>query len=362
MEWSFIWFLVIIFTWSYFHIIIHETGHAVVGNWLGYQVRSVIIGGGPKLFSINFGQTVYDFHLWPNGGLAQASNVPDLSVKIKPILYYAGGIIADSILLALVTYFYFANYDQLPELARIGGIAIMVNQAIAILVSACPCEVTDCRGVPGYNDGKQIAYALKGERPPLHPKITKHYLAAVQRYDPTFQEKDIAISHLSPDLLSQYLGADLALRKGHLSEAMAGFQAVVTNGALHPGEIAYLHDTITTQVLIDRPPDLLEPALAMAHEALERAPMATTMKGTIGGLNVELGRYREGLVYLLPLTSESHEPVNRAISALYVAKAFRALEDEASAQRFLTLRKEIKYHDSLTQRLDQELAIRHRYR
>ena len=51
-----------------FLIFIHELGHLLAAKWANVKVEDFSIGFGPKLFSINIGETRYSLSLLPLGG------------------------------------------------------------------------------------------------------------------------------------------------------------------------------------------------------------------------------------------------------------------------------------------------------
>ncbi len=71
-----LWILLIYLVWSYLHIIIHEAGHAVVGNLLGYNVRAIMIGSKRPLITFKLRRIAVQLNLSNKGGLTWGMNSP----------------------------------------------------------------------------------------------------------------------------------------------------------------------------------------------------------------------------------------------------------------------------------------------
>ena len=100
----------------------------------------------------------------------------------------------------------------------------------------------------------------------------------------------------------------------------------------------------------------LEEAESWARRACELVPECKSVRGTLGSILVERGRYADGLALLMPLTLEDNEPVDRACSSFYIAKAFRRLHDHAQADKWMETARSYGDRFGMLSRIESELG------
>src|SRR5687767_6408947 len=90
-------------------VLVHELGHFITARWAGCRVEEFGFGFGPRLFSIQRGETLYSFNLLPLGGfvkiegedMAEASGRPtNFASKSAPwrIFILAAGVLMNVVL------------------------------------------------------------------------------------------------------------------------------------------------------------------------------------------------------------------------------------------------------------------------
>jgi hypothetical protein len=94
-------------------------------------------------------------------------------------------------------------------------------------------------------------------------------------------------------------------------------------------------DSLVTEGLISGDPELRAHLDDWSLQALELGPEVPTLLGSRGAALVEIGRYEEGKALLAPLVAAAEEskPFDSLMSQAFLARADRALGDEAAARQ-----------------------------
>ncbi|WP_309387853.1 tetratricopeptide repeat protein [Cerasicoccus frondis] len=233
-------------------------------------------------------------------------------------------------------------------------IVILLKEGVSLALNIWPHDVTFGPNVSIPNDGKQILMALKGKTSPPNHNVDQNYLGELHRYDKSVSADVLKIKELPIDDQNTINYYRLHLHDGNYDEALKIYTESIATMPILPVEKAWLFDSLATYTPRHNQ-DHLETCESIIQHLSKVLPDAKTLKGTLGALQIELKRYRDGIQTLLPLTEPESEHIDRAISCLYVAKAYHALGDESACQAFRSIRDRVPYEDNMTKKLEQEL-------
>ena len=107
-------------------------------------------------------------------------------------------------------------------------------------------------------------------------------------------------------------------------------------GDLVREEKMWVLDALVTDGLISGDPAVRARLDEWSLQALELGPELPTLLGSRGAALVELGRYEAGKILLAPLAAANQaRPYDSLMSQAFLARAERALGDEAAARQFV---------------------------
>lgn len=347
------------FLWLYVRIVVHETAHVVVGKMVGFKPYKMVVGTGSNLCHLHLFGVEVILRVLPIGGGYTLSRRPNMeNLRWRGALFSIAGIASEAALLCLILGIVAGVLKEGLNMGLTSFVLwyIAYFQAGAILFSLWPKTITFEAGVIG-NDARQFFHYVSGKVDKAIQVFATEYEINVRRYDPQFQ---IENSWVKKDLESSLrILADIeAHRKTNLHEAaIEQYLEILKSEALSKGERARFLDAMASIAVIDGVKSFSERAMAWVREANELFPNARTLHGTYGGALVESGSYAEGIKILTPLTAKENTPIDRSISACYLAKAHHHLGNAAEADAFLTLGKALNASCGVCERIEQELML-----
>jgi len=347
------------FLWLYVRIVVHETAHVVVGKMLGFKPYKMVVGTGSNLCHLHlFGVEVILRVLPMEGGYTLARRPNFESLRWRGAVFSVAGIASE---VALLTVILGVVVGVLKEGLNMGLTSFVLwyiafFQAGAILFSLWPGAAQTEIGMVS-NDARQFFHYISGKVDKAIQTFAANYEANVRRYDPQFQ---IESSWFKKEMDSSLrIWADIeANKKAKLHEAVIEqYLEILKSKALSKGERAMCLDNLACIAVMEGVKNILPRALAWIKEAHEIFPNSRTLHGTYGGVLVEAGAYAESVEMLTPLTADDNRPIDRSISACYLAKAHHHLGNAAEADAFLTLGKALNASCGVCERIEQELML-----
>src|SRR5215510_6190677 len=318
--WLFLWFVVGRAIGS----ACHELGHLLCAAIGSIPIRLMVVGHGPLLWRGRFGETWLELRLLPFGG--HVAPYPAGNDRwYWWALFLSGGVLGNVAVICLVA--------ALPAVGAPAGKAgqflgaIVFAQLYIIVRSLIPPRdnrrVNDgllllqlLRQSRDYPAEARAAYAMalsgygNGSPQPTMTSASARVLYHVSRTDRTTDEE--ARRDFREALLRE-------LERGHLvrEERILALDALVTDG------------------LISGDPTVRASLDEWSQEALELGPELPPLLGSRGAVLVELGRYEEGKALLAPIVAaKQSEPFASFMNQAFLARAERALGDEAAARQF----------------------------
>jgi tetratricopeptide (TPR) repeat protein len=250
-------------------------------------------------------------------------------------------------------------------------------------------------GITGYNleFRRQFSREVLAARSAFAPQMLASLDAALQAKDWSRvlaeSERLSANQHGSPALVLQGSEALLELNRHHEAAAEAEkalgqsglgwalqtsacllrFRALLRNRQLElvnaaandwcstdvplPGKLVLL-DGIACEILYRECRDQLPAAESWARKAVALCPMELSIKGTLGSILAELGRYDEAEPLLRETYDQSPSPNDQRICAFYLALIARKRNQTSRIHAFVTEAKEATDQPWLLARLEQE--------
>lgn len=143
--------------------LVHEVGHAAAGLVLGFEVRSVIVGQGPRLLALRTGEVTWELRLVPVNGFTTAYLLSPKDWARRWTLFSLAGPGATALLLAAVLLWH-------PRDTPIAGalfIGWVVMNALMLASTALPLPHS------GLFDNDVVSIGVERSRPPaeIHDTI-----------------------------------------------------------------------------------------------------------------------------------------------------------------------------------------------
>jgi hypothetical protein len=344
-----------LYVWLYLRIICHEYGHVIVGKFLGFAPYGVKIGKGSEIFRFRFLGVETEILASPMGGITLSSLLPMNGIRWRGALFALAGPAADFLLL-LALLMVAIN----PWIDRGSGVAatvlgyLMLFQGMGILSSIWPRDVFYA-GSTHPNDGKMFFQYFSGQVTRAFTAYQSQYQASVQSDDPNFRIEESWLIKVRPQSFRVLRAVERSQADGRYHEMCDGYLAILESPLMTNGERARYLDCLACIALIHGQMEFKGRALAWAKEAHQLFPKSPTLRGTYGGALVANGEYALGVEMLTPLTSQENQPIDRSISACYLAKAHHHLGNAAEAKTLLELGKSLNASCGVCERIEKEL-------
>lgn len=304
-----------LYVWAFVATVLHECAHVVMGRLVGFLPFAATVGTGPLLIARNVAGMAVRIHALPGFGLVRARLYP-AGLRWRGTLFSIAGLLSDGLLLtAAILYAGTARVEQSSPVHLFFGICVLW-QFMVILGTLAPSDYW-VEGRRISNDGKQVFEYLTGRM----SSVWKEYEKILAHYDPTFKLKDSWLMRSDERLVGLYSQAARDLAAGRHQEAVEKWLRVLDEAEMHPVERALLLDRMASIPILRGDQRYLEPAEHWARQACALVPGSKTLRGTLGAILVDRGRFAEGLELLEPLTSEDNEAYDRTLARRFVAKA-----------------------------------------
>jgi hypothetical protein len=337
----------------YCTIIVHEFAHAAVGRALGMHVHSVTIGNGPRIGSWRLWDGVVVLCLIPLGGRTFASHTETRSFRLRHCLHSLAGPVSSLALCVGIFPLFLAANEQLDvrhdDPFSVTGLLAATLGVLALTGLGCliPFRLR-AGGQQQWSDGFHVRWALTLRIHEIENQVASYYVRRANQTEgecsPNAAQEwhDLGLRRVpnSEPLIMEYVA--FLCRNGGLAEAQKLATELLARPAHDSAQLVRRLDALACVPLYYPCPRLLPLADECSRRALELAPSDVTLKGTRGGVLVELGRIAEGKALLEECLDHSQSATDRAISASFLALAAlregnreRAEELQAQAERII---------------------------
>jgi hypothetical protein len=348
---------------SYLLIVIHESGHLLAARLVGIEIARVTIGHWRKLASFSVGKTQVFLRAAPSSGYVMPKPVLTRKPTAAIVLFVLGGVLAEGAVVALAL-----ARTPPPQIATLGELVVVFVRINVIWIGAYQVIFNLLPG-QGWLGGTKVAtdgmlllqlWQNRGNRAAEDQMLRElqgiEDLKQAGQYDAAIG-KATALMNVHPKNLElRKFVASLHSSHGDWREAERMLREMLQEPPDSKSRTAELLDLLACLPLYTGCMDLLAEADAWTTEALNHVPNAITLKGTRGGVLVELGRLDEGIAMLNDVMKWSECPVDHAISAAYLAKAHAARENFGEARRWLAKAESIEPKHPVITRIAREIS------
>jgi hypothetical protein len=332
-------------------IAIHEAGHAAIAKFVGREVFSVTIGGGPRLWAYRIGGTLLEVRQYASAGGRMHSFDPQdrYSIPSRAAVILAGP--AANALGALAALWLCALLSppiSIPAqiiTASLSGFGLAM--ALMAVVNLIPQSLGDDGTVA--SDGRQLQQLFHRKPKPNPDLLRLAKISGLTRMNRFEEAAAVALdasdtSELRPIFFAQALHCisrsrgDAAAMACYLARMVNDLPAVEQAGLIDRDPLPWLNANVAWSALKsgdDRFRTLIEP---LAGSALDAEPNLPEMKGTWGAWTVDSGHPNEGLPFLIEAIRASDDPIDRADFCTYLAKGLRLVGDDEQAEGFELLK------------------------
>jgi Peptidase family M50 len=307
-------------------IVCHELGHLFFAAIGSIPIRLIVIGLGPLLLRRRFGKTLLELRAWPLSGAV--TPYPVVNHRwFRSALFIFGGVLGNVAVICLL-----AGLDAVGAAPRAAGDVlgpIVFAQVFIVVVNLAPVSVK-VGGARVPTDGLRLLRLLWQPRDEA-AQLRALHAAVLSKY--SNGKLELPMSSASSRVLSHHLSLyDLAIDADARREAL---MRELEGRDLMREERMYVLDSLVTDGLISGEPTVRPRLDEWSLEALTLGPEVRTLRGSRGAVLVELGRHEEGKALLAPLAaSKDTQPFDSLMTYAFLARAERALGDEAAARRF----------------------------
>jgi tetratricopeptide (TPR) repeat protein len=320
-----------LFAWPYISVFCHELGHFVCARLVGMSPYLMKVGSGFSISSNRFfgARIEIGIHLFSFKGETRAHFPMNWStfkgLKPKLIIYFLGGCLANSILLAC----------SIAMLAHAGipiFLYFILIEVVMIISALVPTDIL-LYGRKHPTDAKQILLILTKD-------YQQYFLTELQKYL-TRMDGNLAGPYIllknDTGTIELFVKAETELAYRRFDEAIALYNRLSRAQNASGAERVYFLEILASIVIIHGQKQYLIQADAWSQEAMKLAGYSKTVQGTRGAILIELGKYEEGMRMLIQLTEPDNDPLDIAISSCYLAKAEHHLGNNEQAWSWLKL-------------------------
>jgi Tfp pilus assembly protein PilF len=351
---------------QYVSILLHETAHAAVARVLGLRVFKVIVGSGPAWLTWKWAGVPVEIRRHPFGGLTYIGHESPRGFRLRNVLVVAAGPLVS--LLWFLGLFWLV-YDerlmqQLPVTVQraleIPGWLLVWPAASTVVYSLWP-HMCRAEGKQIPNDGLQLL-----QTPWLKPAeiIDSVGMTYAQLANQSLEAGDSAGAKTWCDRGLQQARGNWSLHAiaGWIESAQSPPSAVehyrqaLASPQLPVASRCQVLDALACLPLYTNHREYLAQADEWSREALELDPQSITLKGTRGGVLLELGHDDEAVKLLENCFEHGSEKTDKPISACYLALAAARRGDYRKADEWLTRSKQLDPHCRVLPRIEEELV------
>jgi Peptidase family M50 len=302
----------------------HEVGHLLCAAIGSIPIHRMVVGHGPLLWRGRFGETWLELRLLPFGG--HVAPYPAVNYRwCWRALFLSGGVLANVAVICLVAALRAAGVAPGKAGQFLG--AIVFAQLYIIVRSLIPSW--DNRRV---NDGLLLLQLLRQSRDyPAEARAA--YAMCLSGYGNGSPQPTMTLA--SARLLYHVSLTDRTTDEEARRDFREALLRELERGHLVREERILALDALVTDGLISGDPTARASLDEWSQQALELGPELPTLLGSRGAVLVVLGRYEEGRALLAPIAAVSQaRPFDAIMSQAFLARAERALGDEAAARQF----------------------------
>lgn len=350
---------------SYSLIITHELGHWLAARLVGVEVSDITIGHWRRLVSFSIKGVSVNLRAAPSTGYVTIK--PSLKSFSAPrmVAVLLAGVFAEGVFIAL-----FAVGLSAPEnLYSIGDLFVAFCRINIVFVGSYHTLINllPTQGMVGGetrpSDGFQLIHLWKSrhQRP-----AQRQFFSDLQQVDalclegkhPEALEVACTLANKHPDNIGlwQFIGT-LHQKLGQMDKAESILRELIKRPSMPVLKLAELLDCLSSMALYYGRTEMFTEADAWTNEAFRYAPNAITLKGTRGGVLIELGRIDEGIALLHEVIKRSECPSDQAFGTAYLAKAYAAKGDREESTRWMAKAQAINANHPLVKRISGELPI-----
>jgi hypothetical protein len=350
---------------SYSLIITHELGHWAAARLVGIEVTDITIGHWRRLVSFSIKGVAVIIRAAPSTGYVTIK--PSLRSLSAPrmVVILMAGVFAEGVLITLVSVGLSApeNLNSAGDLfTAFCRINIVFVGSYHTLFNLLP-TLNAVGGESRPTDGYQLLHLWKSRRErPAQRKL----ISDLQQVDalcvegklPEALEVACVLANKHPDNIGlwQFIST-LHEKLGQPDKAETILLDLIKRPSVPAPKLAELLDILSSRVLYQGRVDMFTQAEAWVNEALRYAPNAITLKGTRGGVLIELGHVDEGISCLREVIKRSECPSDHAFGAAYLAKAYAEKGDIEESARWMAKAQTINASHPLVKRIVGELSI-----
>jgi hypothetical protein len=303
----------------------HEGGHFLCAAASSIPVRSLSVGRGPPLLRVRIGETSLELRqeFWAGGTVVPYPTL--MSHKYATMFFMIGGVLGNIALLALVIGL--SEAFAVPFYLGLVLSGAAFAQLVMIAVNLFPRNLK-IDGETLGSDGRQLWQTLCNSASG-RTQQGLFFAAMLHLYG---GGEEPAVSPAAPRLcyhLSRERWTNEVVRR----EVDDAFLRELGRGGLTREEELLVLDALSTDTLLFGDPALRAHLDAWSLRALTLAPAIRTVRGTRGGVLVELGRHAEAKPFLEPLTQAEETSLDRVLGHAFLARAEHALGETAAARR-----------------------------
>ena len=328
-------------------LVIHELGHAVAGWFVGLEVVEIRLGFGTKIFARDFGRLSVCIAKYPICGWVLAFPPSVKGYRMRCFLFVLGGPLASALAYVFLVavgpvkawYFEWSWTWVLYAFQR----TVRYMSLWTLLVTLWPRR---CRlyGRNMLSDGLELLRMFLLERTEA-TRESAYVQANRARLLWANGRRDEAVALLVETQASSNLEVDLAIHaniaalhaeQGRVDEAMRTLRELLPKAESDPEVYGEVADAFCSVVIYAGLAAELPEAEQIIRKAIERCPDQVSLKGTLGGILYEHGRYVEALKTLKALHDANQElpPLEQAITAACFAHlSLRAGDIDAAWRR-----------------------------
>jgi hypothetical protein len=343
----------IVTCFHYLSILLHEMGHAVAAWALGMRIFGVQVGVGKIAFFKKWRGTTWDLRWVPAYGSASVGYTTRRWFRIKGILMVAAGPVVSLAIILAVAYVFLGNsgiskgFPLFPHReVEVLGTIVLWTQASMLVGSVWPRRLRLYR--PGQpNDGLLIFRTLFLTENEIAESLAGTYAKEGElefnagKVDEAFDQFSLGLRQFPTCWILHYTCGACYLAQQKYSAAVDCFVKALESPQLSSSTQTRILDSLACIPLFSGKDEFLQQADGWSLRALEVEPWSLTLKGTRGGVLVELGRIEEGRPLLEDCFKNSTSANDKSISACYFALAASKQGDTQGASNMLELARNV---------------------
>ncbi|HXU65522.1 MAG TPA: site-2 protease family protein [Polyangia bacterium] len=309
----------------------HELGHAVVGAAVGYHIRAIVVGVGPRLLQLQAAGVTVQVNLLPFGGVTTGFAARSSWPRLRMWLFAAGGPAANLLICWLLKRQAGHGAILAPGQHSVAAMAAAASWSV-LIVNLIPFRTGEGQpsdgyalfSVPFWSREQVLRMRVVGGAAPI--------LLALQAGDLAAAESALAelrARHGEHPVVQAFTGLVLHRANRH-DEARAAWRAALAGETDSFGRLLLKNNIAWVDVLLDDPASAAE-ADAYSSEALAGRSELAAFAGTRGAVLDWIGRSAEAVPLLERAAATQTDPRGQATNHACLALALAHLGRPAEA-------------------------------